>query len=512
MEQNQENATRYGRKKPAKNTGLSINDHGRVPPQAVDVEEVVLGAVLLEGKALTDAIEILQPQTFYKEAHQRIYAAIQRLFGRSEPVDMLTVTQELRQSGELDLVGGVYYITFLTNRVVSGANVEYHARILVQKFIQRRLIEISSTIIRDAYEDTTDVFELLDNAEDSLFKVNEENLKRKWQYMSSLVKDAKEQIEKASQKEGGFSGVPSGFHALDRVTAGWQSSDLIIIAARPGMGKTAFVLSMARNMVIDHKRPIAFFSLEMNATQLVMRLISSETQISSEQLRKGTLTTDEWKRLNTNVSALNDAPLFIDDSAALSIFELRAKARRLYQQHKIQAVIIDYLQLMTSKMEGNSNREQEIANISRSLKAIAKELNIPVICLSQLSREVEKRGGSKRPQLSDLRESGAIEQDADVVMAIYRPEYYFKDDPTQSGEDLKNKAELIILKHRNGPLETINLKFISQFARFFDDEDEMLSRFLLEANNIELATTHSNSVIRPSRMNSEPEGYDNSPI
>ncbi|MBN2728593.1 MAG: replicative DNA helicase [Bacteroidales bacterium] len=482
-----------------KRTALPV-EHGRVPPQAIDLEEVILGALMLEQMAVNTVIDILRPEIFYKDSHQVIFMAIQDLFAKSSPIDMLTVTDELRTMSKLEEVGGAHYIAYLTNRVVSAANVEFHARIVAQKYIQRRLIEISSEIINDAFEDSTDVFDLLDKAEDKLFKVNEQNLRRGIESMPNLLRAAKEQIEKASQVEGGLSGVPSGFKDLDALTAGWQPSDLIIIAARPGMGKTAFVLSMAKNMAVISERPVAVFSLEMSATQLVMRLISSEAGVSSESLRKGDLSPTQWKSLNDNMDNLSGAPIFIDDTPALSIFELRAKARRLKQQHNIQCIIVDYLQLMTAQVDKSGNREQEISTISRSLKALAKELSIPVITLSQLSREVEKRPGMKRPQLSDLRESGAIEQDADMVLFIYREEYYFKDDPKHENQDIQNKAELIVAKHRNGPLDTVHLRFVNQFARFENSEGSM-SDF-----NDYMGGSDFNSiaVTRQSKMNDEP--------
>ncbi|OQX78189.1 MAG: replicative DNA helicase [Bacteroidetes bacterium 4484_249] len=446
-----------------------FSEHGRVPPQAVDLEEAVLGALMLEQNALTAVIDILNPEVFYKEAHQAIYSAIHRLFAKSEPIDILTVTNELKSNGELELIGGAYYITQLTSRVASTANIEYHARIISQKFIQRELIRISSEIIKDAFEDTTDVFDLLDKAEQSLFAVSENNFRRDYFNMQSLVTDAIKDIEAARDHEGNMRGVPSGFTDLDRITAGWQKSDLVILAARPGMGKTAFVLSMARNIAVDFNTPVAFFSLEMSSIQLVTRLISSETQLSANKLKKGSLENYEWEQLNAKIGKLVDAPLYIDDTPALSIFELRAKCRRLKAQHDIQMVIIDYIQLMSIGGDTKGNREQEISTISRSLKALAKELNVPIITLSQLNRSVETRGGSKRPILSDLRESGAIEQDADLVCFIYRPEYY-KIDHDEEGNPTKGMAELIIAKHRNGALAEVKMQFIDKFAKFSDYE------------------------------------------
>ncbi len=445
-------------------------EHGKVPPQAVDLEEAVLGAMMIEQDAVAAVIDILKPEVFYKEAHQKIFSAIFRLFGKSEPIDILTVTNELKSSGELEMVGGPYYITMLTSRIASAANVEYHARILIQKYIQRELIHISSDIIKDAYEDTTDVFDLLDKAEQGLFNVSESNLRRNFEDMPSLIKQAIEDIENAKNSDTHFRGIPSGYAELDRVTTGWQKSDLIILAARPAMGKTAFALSMARNIAVDFDIPVAVFSLEMSAVQLVTRLISSESELPATRLKKGELADHEWHQLNTRIQSLANAKIFIDDTPALSVFELRAKCRRLKQQHDIQMVFIDYLQLMTLGRDTRGNREQEISTISRSLKALAKELNVPVLTLSQLSRNVENRtGAAKRPILSDLRESGAIEQDADIVMFIYRPEYYGLDS-TEDGTPTEGLAEIIIAKHRNGPTANVNLKFIAQYAKFSDPD------------------------------------------
>ncbi|PKP54190.1 MAG: replicative DNA helicase [Bacteroidetes bacterium HGW-Bacteroidetes-1] len=464
-------------RKPKNNFAISPNDqqrdlllqHGRVPPQATDLEDVVLGAMMLEKDAVNAVIDILQPGVFYKEAHQKIFEAIQNLFTKSEPIDILTVTNELRLAGHLEIVGGPYYISQLTNRVVSAANIEFHARIILQKHIQRELIRISSDIIKDAYEDTTDVFDLLDKAESGLFSVSETNLRRSFSTMPDLVQAAIKDIENAKNNESNLRGVPSGYSELDRITQGWQKSDLIILAARPSMGKTALALNLARNAAVTYNRPVAFFSLEMSSVQLVTRLISSESFLPAEKLRKGDLKHYEWQQLTTKITPLVNAKMFIDDTPQLSIFELRAKCRRLKQQHDIHMVFVDYLQLMTSGGENRGNREQEISNISRSLKSLAKELDIPVLALSQLSRSVESRPGSKKPILSDLRESGAIEQDADMVIFIYRPEYYGL---TEDGENNNTQglAVINIAKHRNGKLGDVNLKFVGQFARF-DEPD-----------------------------------------
>jgi len=445
------------------------SEHGKLPPQAVDLEEAVLGALMLEKDAVNAAIDILRPDSFYKESHQKIYKAIQDLFGRSEPVDILTVTHELKKKGELDVVGGPYYITQLTNRIASAANIEYHARIISEKYIQRELIRISTEIISDAYDETTDVFSLLDKAEAGLFKVAEGNINKSYESMSDLIRESIKQIEEAKNQESGVIGVASGFTALDRITSGWQPSDLVIIAARPAMGKTSYVLSLARNAAVDFNMPVAFFSLEMSAVQLVTRLVSSESEISSEKLRSGDLRSDEIQQIQTKIGGLSEAPIYIDDSAGLSVFELRAKARRLKSQHGIQLLIIDYLQLMSGNGDNGGNREQEISMISRSLKSIAKELNIPVLALSQLSRAVETRGGDKRPQLSDLRESGSIEQDADMVQFITRPEYYGITED-EDGNSTQGMATIIIAKHRNGSVGDVNLKFVGHLAKFEDFE------------------------------------------
>ena len=446
-----------------------LANQGRIPPQAVDLEEVVLGALMLEKEAVNEVIDILTPEAFYKEAHQKIFKAIKDLFGKSEPIDILTVTNELKQAGELESVGGAYYISKLTNRVVSAANIEYHARIIMQKHIQRELIVISSETINKAFEDTTDVFDLLDNAENKLFQVSENNLRRSYNSMQDLVNKAITEIQNAKNSDQKLRGVPSGYTELDRITQGWQKSDLIILAARPSMGKTAFALNLARNAAVEFKRPVAFFSLEMSSVQLVTRLISTETSLTADKLRSGDLAEHEWQQLNTKVTPLIDAPIFIDDTPQLSVFELRAKCRRLKQQHDIQMIFIDYLQLMTAKGgDKGLNREQEISTISRSLKSLAKELEIPVLALSQLSRSVEQRPGSKKPILSDLRESGAIEQDADMVMFIYRPEYY------KDGADAEDKPKgysiIDIAKHRNGKLGEVELRFVGQYARFEEFE------------------------------------------
>ena len=465
-------------------------EQAKLPPQALDLEEAILGAMLIDKKGVDEVIDILQPEAFYKTSHQYIFEAILILFESADPIDLLTVSSALRKSGRLEAVGGDFYLVQLTQKIASSAHIEFHARIILQKYIQRSLIKISSEIIEKSYKDSTDVLELLDEAESKLYDVTQGNIKRSFTSAQNLVIEAKKKIEDIASREG-LSGISSGFDELDKLTSGWQPSDLIIIASRPGMGKTALTLSMSRNIAVGRQIPVAFFSLEMSSVQLITRLISSETGLSSEKLRTGKLAQHEWQQLNAKVGALEKAPLYIDDSPSLSIFELRAKARRLSRLHGIKLIVVDYLQLMTAATNNKSgNREQEISTISRNLKALAKELDIPVIALSQLSRAVETRGGTKRPQLSDLRESGAIEQDADIVSFIYRPEYYGIDewdDEERSPSD--GQAEFIVAKHRNGGLNNIKLKFIGHLGKFenlgdFDSSSEFESKMNPENINI----------------------------
>lgn len=484
---------------------------GKLPPQAPELEQAVLGALMLERNAVNEAIDILQPESFYVEAHRKIFDSILGLFRNDQPIDILTVTEELKKRGELDVVGGPFYISQLTNKVASSANVQYHARIISQKHILRELIRISSDTMRDAYEDSADVFDLLDKTEQDLFTVTSGNLKRNYEPMSDLIQGAIEQIENAKTKTGGVSGVPTGFVQLDKLTAGWQRSDMVIVAARPAMGKTSFVLSMARNIAVEHKRAVAVFSLEMSSTQLVTRLIASEAGISSEKLRKGDLTDSEFTILHQHIARLTNAPIFIDDTPGLNIFELRAKARRLKSQHNVDLIIIDYLQLMTAGGDSKGgNREQEISSISRSIKSIAKELDIPIIALSQLSRAVETRGGDKRPMLSDLRESGAIEQDADIVCFLYRPEYY-KIYEDEHGSTL-GVGEVIVAKHRNGAIDTVRLRFIPELAKFADLET-MSGGFGNDGMGMDGDGGNAfRTVTRQSRMNDENDFDDAAPF
>ena len=442
---------------------------GKIPPQAVDLEEIVLGAMMIDKKGVDEVIDILHSDAFYKDTHKAIFEAIISLFEKQEPIDLKTVSYQLKKDSNLSFVGGDVYLIGLTQKVSSSAHIEFHSRIILQKYIQRRLIEISNEIIENSYDETSDVFDLLDAAESKIYDISQGNLKKNSQTAESLVSLAKTKIEEISKKEG-LSGIPSGFHEIDKLTSGWQESDLIIVAARPGMGKTAFTLSMARNISVENNIPVAFFSLEMSAIQLITRLISSETGLNSEKLRTGKLEKFEWEQLNVKVSNLESAPLYIDDTPSLSIFDLRAKARRLSSQYGIKLIVLDYLQLMTvGSSQKTGNREQEISTISRNLKALAKELEIPIIALSQLSRAVELRGGTKRPILSDLRESGAIEQDADIVSFLYRPEYYgINEWDDEMKTPSEGQGEFIVAKHRNGALDSIKLKFVANLGKFED--------------------------------------------
>ena len=463
-------------RKTRRKTPLDVSTmvYGKVPPQAKDLEEAVLGAIMLEKGAFDTVVEILRPECFYVDAHQRIFKAMKSLANKSQPIDILTVVEELRSLEELDVVGGAYYVTKLTNSVVSSANIDAHSRIILQKFIQRELIRISGEIIGDAYEDSTDVFDLLDQAESKIYEVTSTHLRNSYETIDSVLVKTIQRIEDLRHKNEDISGVPSGFASMDRVTYGWQSTDLIILAARPSVGKTAFALNLARNAALHPTKPtpVAVFSLEMSAGQLVQRILAAESEIWLEKIARGKLEEHEMKQLYARgIQRLAQAPIFIDDTPALNIFELRAKCRRLKNINNIGMIIIDYLQLMSGTGENrNGNREQEISNISRSLKGLAKELQVPIIALSQLSREVEKRkDGNKMPQLSDLRESGAIEQDADMVCFLYRPEYY---DVTtnEMGESNRGETHVRIAKHRNGSLETIKLRALLHIQKFIEDD------------------------------------------
>ena len=453
---------------------LTTMVYGKVPPQARELEEAVLGACMLEKDTFALVTEIIQSEEcFYVDAHQRIYAAMRRLFfDKGMPVDLLTITDELRKSNELDLVGGPYYLTRLTMSVLSSAHVEAHARIVMEKFIQRELIRISGSVISDAYEDSTDVFDLLDKAESGLYEITDKHLRKNFKSLQEVMVRTMKEIEENRNKTDDITGVPSGFKALDRLTAGWQKTDLIILAARPSVGKTAFALNLAMNAAFNPGKPfpVAIFSLEMGAGQIVKRMLSAVTEVSMESITRGKMADHEFVQMTHKMSKLTQAKIFIDDQAALNIFELRAKARRLKSKHDIQMILIDYLQLMQATVDKGGNREQEISKISRDLKALAKELEVPIIALSQLNRSVETRKESKVPQLSDLRESGAIEQDADLVMFLYRPEYHGLQNDAD-GETVEGETQIHVAKHRNGSTGMEKVRFVKEYQKFVDMDD-----------------------------------------
>ena len=450
---------------------IMVADIGKLPPQAPELEEAVLGALMLEKDAFSIISDILKPESFYEETHQSIFGAIYNLAMQQKPVDVLTVVEELKKRGELESVGGAIYVAELTDKVASAAHVEYHARIISQKYLARQLITFSSDVVNQAFDEMIDVDDLMQETESKLFEISQRNVKKDVVQINPVIKEALNNLQIAANREDGLSGLQSGFKKLDEITSGWQNSDLVIIAARPAMGKTALVLSMARNMAVNYKFPIGLFSLEMSNVQLVNRLIVNVCQITGDKIKSGRLTEEEWIRLDSKIKDLYDAPIYVDDTPSLSIFELRTKARRLVREHGVKIIIIDYLQLMNASGMNYGSREQEVSMISRSLKGLAKELNIPIIALSQLNRGVETRQGEgKRPQLADLRESGAIEQDADIVCFIHRPEYY-KITEDEHGSTI-GIAEIIISKHRNGATGIVRMKFESEYALFKDEEPQ----------------------------------------
>lgn len=476
--------------------------YGKIPPQANELEEAVLGAIMLEKDKMAEVLEIIQsPDCFYVNAHQKIYAAIRSLFDKGMPVDLLTVTEELRKNSELELVGGAYFLTKLTMNVVSSAHVEAHARIVMEKFIQRELIRISGEVISSAYEDSTDVFDLLDQAETGLYEITDKHLRKNFKSLTDVLVETVKEIEAAKNNKSDVTGVPSGFAELDRATAGWQRNALIIVAARPAVGKTAFTLNLAMNaaMNAEHPFPVAFFSLEMGAGELVKRMLSAVTEVSMDAITKGRMEEHEFVQLTQRMHKLANMPIYLDDQAALNIFELRAKARRLKQRHNIQMIVIDYLQLMSAGNSGPGNREQEISKISRDLKALAKELEIPIIALSQLNRAVESRKESKVPQLSDLRESGAIEQDADMVMFLYRPEYYGIEN-NEMGEPIEGETHIHIAKNRSGSTATIKLQFIKEYQKFVDLPDTSFGSFKPMNDNPQAGIKRDNSGFGDSKL------------
>jgi replicative DNA helicase len=452
---------------------VGANEMGKLPPQAQELEDSVLGAIMLEKEAYGTVADLLRPEVFYKDQNRMVYEAIRELAGKEQPTDALSVAEKMRSLGTLEKAGGAVYIAELTHRVASAAHLRYHAEIIAKKATARDLIAMAAQIEEKGFDETQDVDELMQEAEAGIFEISQRSQKRDVTQIDPVIEEAFARMEKASRNDGSISGIPSGFHALDKITSGWQTPDLIIIAARPAMGKTAFVLSMAKNMAIDRNIPVAIFSLEMSNVQLVNRLIMNVCELEGDRIKTGKMSREEAMRLNTKINIMKGKPLYLDDTPSLSIFELRSKARKLVREHGIKMIIIDYLQLMNAQGAGFGSREQEVSIISRSLKALAKELDLPIIALSQLNRGVEARQGveGKTPQLSDLRESGAIEQDADMVCFIHRPEYYHLYNDDKTGKDLRGLAQIIVAKHRNGATDSIWLRFRGKFAKFQNEEE-----------------------------------------
>lgn len=472
---------------------LESTNLGKMPPQAVELEEAVLGALLIEKDAFVNVSNLLSVDTFYKEQHKYIYQAIVELATKELPIDVLSVAEKLKQHGNLEKVGGVLYLSTLTQKVISSAHLNYHAQIVHQKAIAREIIKVSSNLIEMAYDETQDVQDIIDHAESEVFQISQRSQKREVTQIDPVIHEALERMKIASQTEGNISGVPSGFTELDKITSGWQKSDLIIIAARPAMGKTAFVLSMAKNIAVNYKKPVALFTLEMSNVQLANRLIMNVCELEGEKIKTGKLSEEEWNQFYKKIPELMGAKIFIDDTPSLSVYELKSKARKLVQEHNVELIIIDYLQLMNAQGMSFGSREQEVSIISRNLKVLAKDLDIPIIALSQLNRGVESRSGieGKTPQLSDLRESGAIEQDADMVCFIHRPEYYRIYNDEKTNKDLRGLGQIIVAKHRHGRTDSVWLRFRGMYAKFEDDV----------VNDDEVTATVGNYVQRPSSMN-----------
>ncbi len=439
----------------------------RVPPQAIDVEQAVLGAMMLDKEAISRALEKIDETYFYRDAHRKIFTAVIELFDNHKAVDLITVSDILKRKGDLEDVGGPYYLSEIVNSVPSSANIDYHVNIVKDKAIARKLITVCNEIVTRAYEQKDESDELLDSAEQAIFRISENRVVKGFEGINPILHTTFERIEELYHTSGtGVTGIPSDFKKLDQMTAGFQKSDLIILAGRPSMGKTAFALNLMRNAAVTHKLPVGFFSLEMSSEQLVLRLLCTEAAVNQMSVRTGMMSSEELKRLSSHVGILDEAPIYIDDSPSLNVLQLRAKARRLVAEKEVKMLIIDYLQLMEGSSE--DNRQQEITKISRSLKALAKELDIPVIALSQLSRAVETRDKTHKPQLSDLRESGAIEQDADMVFFVYRPEYYGITTFEDTGGATHNMCEIIIGKQRNGPVGEVKLTFLKEYGKFAD--------------------------------------------
>ena len=454
---------------------VGANDMGKLPPQAQELEDSVLGALMIEKEAYGMVADLLRPEVFYKDQNRVIYEAIRELASKDQPIDVMTVGEKLRSLGTLEKAGGAVYLAELSRRVASAAHLRYHAEIISKKATARDLIAMAAQIEEKGFDETQDIDELMQEAEAGIFEISQRSQKRDVTQIDPVIEEAFARMEKASKNTGSISGIPSGFTALDKITSGWQTPDLIIIAARPAMGKTAFVLSMAKNIAVDRNIPVAIFSLEMSNVQLVNRLIMNVCELEGDRIKTGKMSQEETRRLNTKINVMKGKPLYLDDTPSLSIFELRSKARKLVREHNVRMIIIDYLQLMNAQGSSFGSREQEVSIISRSLKALAKELDIPIIALSQLNRGVENRPGveGKTPQLSDLRESGAIEQDADMVCFIHRPEYYHLYNDDKTGKDLRGLAQIIVAKHRNGATDSIWLRFRGKYAKF-QNEDEAI--------------------------------------
>lgn len=452
---------------------VGANEMGKLPPQAQELEDSVLGALMIEKEAFGTVADLLRPEVFYKDQNRLVFEAIRELAVNDQPIDILSVGEKLKSKGTLEKAGGAVYLADLTRRVASTAHLHYHAEIIAKKATARDLISMAAQIEEKAFDETQDIDDLMQEAEAGIFEITQRSQKRSVTQVDSVIEEAFARMEKAAKNTGNISGIPSGFHALDKITSGWQTPDLIIIAARPAMGKTAFVLSMAKNIAVDRGIPTAIFSLEMSNVQLVNRLIMNVCELEGDKIKTGKMSKEDKLRLNTKINIMKGKPLYMDDTPSLSIYELRSKARKLVNEHGVKLIIIDYLQLMNAQGSSFGSREQEVSIISRGLKGLAKELDIPIIALSQLNRGVEARTGieGKTPQLSDLRESGAIEQDADMVCFIHRPEYYRIFNDEKSGKDLRGLAQIIVAKHRNGATDSIWLRFRGKYAKFQNEDD-----------------------------------------
>ena len=478
--------------------------YGHVMPQAPEVEKAVLGALMIDKDAYLEVCDLLRPESFYEPRNQMVYEAIQKLSMEQNPVDVLTVADMLGKMGKLEEVGGPGYIADLSSRVASSANIDYHANVVAEKFLSRQMIQYVNVIGKKTFDETYDIKDVMQEAEATLLELSQKNMKKEYSALGPIIGRAVDIVEKAHSNTGGLTGISTGFYKLDDMTCGWQNSDLVIIAGRPAMGKTAFALSLAKTISIDQKIPMAFFSLEMTDVQLANRLMANVCEIDGKKLLSGQLDREDWNRLDKNLAYMTEAPLYVDDTEGLSVMELRTKARRLKAEHDIKLIMVDYLQLMTANGMRYNSRQEEVSLISRSLKGLAKELNVPVLALSQLNRGVDSREGveGKRPQLSDLRESGAIEQDADMVIFLHRPEYYGLYQSEDGTKDYRGKAEVIISKHRKGATGIVLLDYKGAYTRFENPEDRSFDN----------CPPTNGGEIRGSLVNGEnlpPEGFDN---